>query len=210
MSIKVKNTRISKPERAAAKKASNYHHGALRDALIHAAREILESQGYEALTLRAAARRVGVSQAAPYNHFADKAALLAAIAAQGFSEFAAAMRQEMDAEVEPQARLNATGIAYVGFATSNPGLFKLMFGSSAHQASGDPELDAARTSAYEVLRCGRAFGSCVGASPRVGRTTGKSSILGVGSRPCDDDQRRHNRATHLWREFCARTYYRVY
>jgi AcrR family transcriptional regulator len=152
MANKVKNARISKPERAASKKASNYHHGALRDALIHAAREILESQGYEALTLRAAARRVGVSQAAPYNHFADKAALLAAIAAQGFGEFAAAMRQEMDAEVEPQARLNATGVAYVAFATSNPGLFKLMFGSSAHQASGDPELDAARTSAYEVLR----------------------------------------------------------
>jgi AcrR family transcriptional regulator len=152
MSIKAKYTRIAKPERAAPKKASNYHHGALRDALIHAAREILESEGYEALTLRAAARRVGVSQAAPYNHFTDKAALLAAIAAQGFSEFAAAMRQEMDAAVEPQARLNATGIAYVAFATSNPGLFKLMFGSSAHKASADPELDAARTSAYEILR----------------------------------------------------------
>jgi len=152
MPTKVKATRIMKPERTAPKKASNYHHGALRDALIHAAREILESQGYEALTLRAAARRVGVSQAAPYNHFADKAALLAAIAAQGFSEFAAAMRQEMDAAVEPQARLNAAGIAYVAFATSNPGLFKLMFGSSANQASDDPELDATRTSAYEVLR----------------------------------------------------------
>src|SRR5580692_2493351 len=152
MPTKAKNTRIEKRDRAIAKKASNYHHGALRDALIHAAREILESQGYEALTLRAAARRVGVSQAAPYNHFADKAALLAAIAAQGFSEFAAAMRHEMDATVDPQARLNAAGIAYVAFATSNPGLFKLMLGSSAHQASDDPELDDARTSAYEVLR----------------------------------------------------------
>ncbi len=152
MSIKAKTARIEKRARVAAKRASTYHHGALRDALIRAARDILESQGYEALTLRAAARRVGVSQAAPYNHFADKAALLAAIAAQGFNEFAAAMRQEMDAAVDPQARLNATGIAYVAFATSNPGLFKLMFGSSAHQASDDPELDAARTSAYEVLR----------------------------------------------------------
>ena len=152
MSTKVKTTRIPKPERAARKKASNYHHGALWDALIHAAREILESQGYEALTLRAAARRVGVSQAAPYNHFADKAALLAAIAGQGFGEFAAAMRQELDAAVEAQARLNATGIAYVAFATTNPGLFKLMFGSSAHQVFDHPELDAARTSAYEVLR----------------------------------------------------------
>ena len=150
MATRAKNTRTR--EKGAAKKASSYHHGALRAALIGAARELLESQGYEALTLRASARRAGVSQAAPYNHFADKAALLAAIAAQGFKEFAAAMRHEVDAAVDPEARLNAAGIAYVAFATSNPGLFKLMFGSNVHQSSGDPDLDAARNSAYEVLR----------------------------------------------------------
>ncbi|HEV7358673.1 MAG TPA: TetR/AcrR family transcriptional regulator, partial [Steroidobacteraceae bacterium] len=147
---KAKNTRPR--DKGASKKTSSYHHGALQTALIRAAREILESKGYEALTLRAAARRAGVSQAAPYNHFSDKAALLAAIAAQGFKEFAVAMRQEVDAAVDPEARLNAAGIAYVAFATSNPGLFKLMFGSNVHQSSGDPDLDAARTSAYEVLR----------------------------------------------------------
>lgn len=152
MSPKAKTARKEIRGKTAQKKASNYHHGALRAALIRSAREILESEGYEALTLRAAARRAGVSQAAPYNHFADKAALLAAIAALGFKEFAAAMREEMDAAVDPQARLNAAGIAYVAFATSNPGLFKLMFGSSVHQSSGDPDLDAARISAYEVLR----------------------------------------------------------
>jgi AcrR family transcriptional regulator len=151
MSPKAKSARKKARERTAPKKAS-YHHGTLRDALIRSAREILESEGYEALTLRAAARRAGVSQAAPYNHFVDKAALLAAIAALGFKEFAAAMRREMSAAEDPQARLNATGIAYVAFATSNPGLFKLMFGSSVHQTSGDADLDAARTSAYEVLR----------------------------------------------------------
>jgi AcrR family transcriptional regulator len=150
MSTKAKNTRTR--EKGASKKASSYHHGALQAGLIRSAREILESEGYEALTLRAAARRAGVSQAAPYNHFADKAALLAAIAAQGFKEFAAAMRHEVDAAVDPEARLNAAGIAYVAFATSNPGLFKLMFGSNVHQSSGDPDLDAARNSAYEVLR----------------------------------------------------------
>ena len=58
----------------------------------------------------------------------------------------------MSAAEHPQARLNAPGIAYVAFATSNPGLFKLMFGSSVHHTSGDADLDAARTSAYEVLR----------------------------------------------------------
>lgn len=143
--------KAKKAGKTAHKRASNYHHGALRAALIRSAREILESDGYEALTLRAAARRAGVSQAAPYNHFADKAALLAAIAALGFKEFAAAMRHEVSAAEDPRARLNATGIAYVAFATSNPGLFKLMFGSSVREASGDPDLDGARTSAYEVL-----------------------------------------------------------
>jgi AcrR family transcriptional regulator len=149
MATQAKSAR--KQPRTATKKAS-YHHGALRAALIRSGREILESEGYEALTLRATARRAGVSQAAPYNHFADKAGLLAAIAALGFKEFATAMQHEMSAAVDPQGRLNATGIAYVAFATSNPGLFKLMFGSSVHQASGDADLDAARTSAYEVLR----------------------------------------------------------
>ncbi len=95
MSPKAKSARKQARDRTAPKKAS-YHHGALRDALIRSAREILESDGYEALTLRAAARRAGVSQAAPYNHFADKAALLDAIAALGFKEFAAAMRREME------------------------------------------------------------------------------------------------------------------
>jgi AcrR family transcriptional regulator len=152
MATKAKPARKEMRDKGTSRRASSYHHGALRAALIRSAREILESEGYEALTLRAAARRAGVSQAAPYNHFADKAALLAAIAALGFKEFAAAMRREMDAAVDPQARLNAAGIAYVAFATSNPGLFKLMFGSSAHQASGDANLDAARNSAHEVLR----------------------------------------------------------
>jgi AcrR family transcriptional regulator len=152
MATKTKNTRKRTRAKGTSKKANSYHHGALRAALIRSAREILESEGYEALTLRAAARRAGVSQAAPYNHFADKAALLASIAALGFKEFAAAMRHEMSAAVDPQARLNAAGIAYVAFATSNPGLFKLMFGSSVHQSSGDADLDAARTSAYQVLR----------------------------------------------------------
>jgi len=164
MSKEAKNTRKTARDQTAQKGANSYHHGALRAALIRAAREILESEGYEGLTLRAAARRVGVSQAAPYNHFADKAALLAAIAALGFKEFAAAMRHEMSLAEDPQARLNATGIAYVAFATSNPGLFKLMFGTSAHRASGDPDLDVARTSAYEVLR--GAVRSVEGPDPR--------------------------------------------
>jgi AcrR family transcriptional regulator len=152
MSMKSKAGRNAPREKSASRKSNSYHHGSLRSALIRAARDILESQGFEALTLRAAARRAGVSQAAPYNHFADKATLLAAIAAQGFAEFALAMSSGMDAMADPVQRLNATGIAYVSFATSNPGLFKLMFGASVFQVSNNADLDAARRSAYDVLR----------------------------------------------------------
>jgi AcrR family transcriptional regulator len=152
MATKARTQRKESRDRAAPKRLSSYHHGGLRAALIRSAREILESEGYEALTLRAAARGAGVSQAAPYNHFADKAALLAAVAAEGFQDCVAAMRREMDAAADPQARLKATGIAYVAFATLNPALFKLMFAFNAHQESGDAGLDAARKAAYEVLR----------------------------------------------------------
>ncbi len=77
--------------RQSAAKGARYHHGALRQALVAAALEILEQEGLGALGLRAVARRVGVSQTAPYRHFADKAALLAATARAGFEALDAAL-----------------------------------------------------------------------------------------------------------------------
>ena len=70
---------------------SSYHHGALRPALIAAARALLDEGGPEAVGLREAARRVGVSPTATYRHFKDKEALLAALAVEGFREFGAAL-----------------------------------------------------------------------------------------------------------------------
>src|SRR6185437_16137973 len=93
------------PRRAATSKAATpksatpkaaYHHGDLRRALIAAARAILEEDGLPALSLRAVARRAGVSQAAPYHHFPDKDALLAALGAEGFDALDRAMRERME------------------------------------------------------------------------------------------------------------------
>src|SRR5215467_12607566 len=70
-----------------------YHHGDLRAALIRAGLAILAEEGVQALTLRAAARRAGVSHNAPYRHFADKEALLAAIAEEGFIDLAARVEE---------------------------------------------------------------------------------------------------------------------
>ena len=105
-----------------------YHHGDLRDALVRAARTILEKQGLAALSLRGAARAAGVSPAAPYHHFPDKHSLLDAVAVQGFDALTSAMDKRMAKKKDPSARLDASGVGYVVFALENPALFRLMFG----------------------------------------------------------------------------------
>jgi len=102
---------------------SSYHHGALRPALIAAARALLDEGGPAAVGLREAARRVGVSPTATYRHFKDKDALLAALAVEGFREFGAALAASERAP-EP---LSAMGAAYIDFALAKPGMFRLMF-----------------------------------------------------------------------------------
>jgi len=133
------------------KKPADYHHGDLEPALIAAARAILEKEGIEALSLRAVARTVGVSPAAPYHHFADKDALLAAVAAEGFRELTAAMEQRMTRETEPTKRFLGTGAGYVAFAAANPALFRLMFGGSGLRFSSHADLSTAGMAAYDVL-----------------------------------------------------------
>jgi AcrR family transcriptional regulator len=108
-----------------------YHHGDLPAALIAAARELLAEDGTEALSLRAVARRAGVSAMAPYRHFADKEALLAAVAADGFREFTTALAAA-DGSVPADRALLEQGVAYVRFACAQPALFRLMFGPPRH------------------------------------------------------------------------------
>src|SRR5258707_13128685 len=97
----------------AAKRA--YHHGDLPGALLRAAGKTLEKEGVEALKLREVARRAGVSHNAPYRHFAQREALLAALAAQGFEWLGAAQRKAAQA-----GGLRGLGEAYVGFALDHP------------------------------------------------------------------------------------------
>ena len=100
-----------------------YHHGDLEVALTRAAGKILEKEGVEALSLRQVARRAGVSHNAPYRHFSDREALLAALAAEGFEQLGAAQRKVAEA-----GGLRAMGEAYIRFALLNPQRFRLMFG----------------------------------------------------------------------------------
>jgi AcrR family transcriptional regulator len=103
-----------------------YHHGDLPAALLQAAEAILREQGLPALTLRAVARRAGVSHTAAAPHFGDLTGLMTELAASGFRRFNAALGQ---AQANPGARTpnRATAHAYVRFAVENPALFLLMF-----------------------------------------------------------------------------------
>jgi AcrR family transcriptional regulator len=129
--------------------APRYHHGDLRRALVAAGLVLLEESGAAALGLREMARLVGVSAAAPYRHFADRKALLEAVAAQGFRDFTAAMEQAT-ADVEPGEQLARMAQAYVGFARQQPALFRLMFSSELHPYR-DPELREQADAAYATI-----------------------------------------------------------
>src|SRR6202000_610854 len=113
-----------------------YHHGHLRDTLLAEGARTLRGQGGGRLSLRDRARQSAVSPAAPRRHFADRQALLDALAGAGFArladEVAAAIE---DAGPDFRARLRATGAAYVRFATEDTALMELMFTvKSAHPA----------------------------------------------------------------------------
>jgi AcrR family transcriptional regulator len=127
-----------------------YHHGDLRKALLVAAEAELSEKGVEGFTLRGCAKRAGVSHAAPAHHFRDAAALLTALAAEGFSRFIAAMRKRQAEATDARGRLVAAGLGYVDFALANPALFRLMF-SSARPDFSDPALQEVGFSSFSVL-----------------------------------------------------------
>jgi AcrR family transcriptional regulator len=152
-----------------------YHHGDLRAACLRAARELLEESGSGALSLRAVARRAGVSPTAPYRHYADRDALVSAVAAEGYLELA---RHLHDAHPAPVALddLAAVAVAYVRFALGHPALFRVMF---AEPCDPDSEARAAATAAileYVHGIVGRAF---PGADPEAMSTAVWALVHGL-------------------------------
>lgn len=128
-----------------------YHHGALRQALIEAAEAVITERGLDRFSLREAARRAGVSPAAPAHHFGDARGLLTAIAAQAFLELTKAL-QSADAAAGPdrESRIKAQGKAYVSFALDRPARFDLMWRKSLLD-NDDPRLSEAGREAWQVL-----------------------------------------------------------
>ncbi|MEL6350897.1 MAG: TetR/AcrR family transcriptional regulator [Cyanobacteria bacterium J06627_28] len=133
-------------------KKQPYHHGDLRRALLDAALELLQTKDASSLSLRQVARQAGVSHTAPYRHFADKAALLAAVAEEGFTEFGQYLQTAVSAaNAETVASLQATGVAYVRYALEHPTHFRIMFGSFPTETSTDSSLHIVSKSTFQIL-----------------------------------------------------------
>ena len=126
-----------------------YHHGALREALIDAAEAIIDERGVEGFSLREAARRAGVSPAAPGHHFGDARGLLTAVAARTFRDFGDAL-EAGDSGVDRRMRIRGQGLAYVRFALANRARFQLMWRKSLLDRE-DAALIAAGDRAFDIL-----------------------------------------------------------
>lgn len=157
-----------------------YHHGDLRAALIDAAGTLLDAGGD--ISLREAARMAGVSPTAAYRHFADKDALLAALAVRGFQEFGKALGEA--AARDPANELSARGRAYIRFALARPGRFRLMFGPLLSRAADHPELR--ETSRRTLAAIESATGDSDEALRRWGLVHGLAHLLLDGATKADD------------------------
>lgn len=137
------------PETAA---SNTYHHGNLRAELLDTAVQQLRTSSVEDLSLRALAREIGVSQTAPYRHFADKNELLAAMATRGYRELVRALREAGEtAGDSPRQELYAFAHAYVTYASEHPQMFKLMFGPSVQPMVKYPELREASRDTFRMV-----------------------------------------------------------
>lgn len=143
-----------RPAATAQVRKASYHHGDLRRALVEASLAILQEDGAGALTLREAARRAGVSHAAPKNHFGDLTGLLTEVAAAGFDALADAMlaaRDEARATGSTLDGVLAIAEAYVRFAIGSAGHFRAMFHPALGPRLAGSNLDAASQRAFDVL-----------------------------------------------------------
>ncbi len=119
-----------------------YHHGDLRNALRDAARAILEEEGLTGLSLRAVARRAGVSHAAPYRHFENHEALLVDLALEGFAELQSEIAAAGAGPGLVSDRIPDIGAAYMRFVARRPALARLMFGAQLPNRNKFPDLAA--------------------------------------------------------------------
>jgi AcrR family transcriptional regulator len=144
-----------------------YHHGNLREALVEAAQALIAESGPAGFTIAEAARRAGVSPAAPYRHFRDAEALLAEVALRGFERLSVSLSQAWrDGKPEPIQAFENIGRAYLAFARSEPAFYAAMF-EARIDAEAHPGLLTASDRAFTVLRV--AAETVAASAPKAGR-----------------------------------------
>ena len=136
------------PSQLACKPLNAYHHGDLRDALVQAALRDVELGGPEAISLKALAKKLGVSQPAPYRHFADREALLAAVTAEAFRQFSAVLRESMR-KPSKRSKLSRIARATLDFGLRRNGIYRLMFASRTMAAA--PKASELQNAAMETF-----------------------------------------------------------
>ncbi len=134
------------------KPESTYHHGNLREELMHTAIKTIREKGVEKLSLRALARDVGVSQTAPYRHFADKNALLAELATLALHELANVFLAAITPSKNAALNIQYAGELYLRYAFANPEKYRLMFGPTISDRQNYPQLVSAGRAAFTVLQ----------------------------------------------------------
>ena len=134
-----------------AENKKTYHHGDLRAELLRAAEEVLSADGIEAFSLRAVAKRAGVSHGAPAHHFGDVRGLLTALATIGYERFVETqVDRQRRAAPDAKSQLTASGLGYIDFAMQNSALFRLMF-SSQKPDKAERTLEDAANAAFSKL-----------------------------------------------------------
>jgi AcrR family transcriptional regulator len=130
-----------------------YHHGDLRRALLDSTLRLVEEHGPQGFTLRRAAQAAGVTPGATYHHFADKDALLAGVAEEGFEAFGVALREAAGRPAtSPRERSRNIGTAYVLFAVGHPTLFRIMVGYGVKSRFGHGKLGSQAVATYALVR----------------------------------------------------------
>lgn len=138
--------------RPARKPLNAYHHGDLRDALVQAALQEVELGGPEAISISALAKKLGVSQPAPYKHFTDRESLLMAVTAAAFRQFSAMLREQID-KPSKRSKLSLFAQAALDFGLRRNGIWRLMFASrTTASAPKGSELRAATMETFELLQ----------------------------------------------------------
>jgi AcrR family transcriptional regulator len=139
------------PAQSSRKPLHAYHHGDLREALVQAALRQAEQGGAESVSIKALAKQLGVSQPAPYRHFADREALLAAITAEAFRQFNAVLRESIR-KPSKRSKLSRLAQATLDFGLRRNGIYRLLFASRIMACASDgSELHDVAMEAFDLV-----------------------------------------------------------